>query len=48
MSKPLFAYRLYCETCGEELTRADGIPQARVVIEEIRKDHVHKHERGQV
>ena len=47
MGKPLFAYRLYCETCGEELTRS-SVPQAKVVIDEIRKDHANKHERGEL
>lgn len=47
MGKPLFAYRLYCETCDAELTRS-SVPQAKVVIDEIRRDHANKHERGEV
>lgn len=43
MPKPLFTYRIYCETCDRELT--SGLPQSKVVIEEIRKDHANWHER---
>lgn len=44
MGKPLFTYRIYCDACeGRELTR--GIPQLKVTIEEIRKDHARWHER---
>lgn len=43
MGKPLFTYRIYCETCDRELTSA--IPQTKVTIDEIRKDHANWHER---
>lgn len=44
MPKPFFGYRIWCETCDDrELT--SGIPQTKVVIEEIRKDHARWHER---
>lgn len=47
MGKPLFAYRIYCETCGKELTSGQ-VPQVRVVVEEIRRDHANKHARGEL
>ncbi|MFE6645706.1 hypothetical protein ACFVJS_04025 [Nocardioides sp. NPDC057772] len=43
MPKPLFTYRIYCETCDRELTTV--VPQVKVTIEEMRKDHAKWHER---
>lgn len=42
MSRPLFVYELYCETCDKRLT---ATPQAKVVIEELRRLHAQWHER---
>lgn len=44
MGKPLFGYRIYCETCDRELTGGQ-VPQSKVTIEEIRKDHANWHAR---
>lgn len=39
MSKPLFLYNLYCETCNEQICDH----QPKVVIEDLRRMHAQWH-----